>query len=59
VHTAYTAACRRANCLPRAQEFYQDLLRQHPEAKGIYGRLRRVAAAMAATPAGEETDDTR
>jgi hypothetical protein len=46
VHSAYISACTRVNELDRALAFYQDLAERYPKEKGLYGRIRRVQAAM-------------
>ncbi len=46
VHSAYIPACRRAEQLDRAMEFYQRLLESHPEEKSIYGRLKKLKNLM-------------
>jgi len=43
VHSAYGAACARAGELERAWKFYEELVGQHPEHKGLYGYQRRIA----------------
>ena len=48
VHSAYEAACARAQELERAWQFYNDLLAKHPEHKGLYGRLKRITKRMSA-----------
>jgi len=46
LNTAYIPACARLDDLERAWKFYHELLALHPQSKGIYGRLKRVRAAM-------------
>ncbi len=42
VCAAYTAACQRTDEENRATQFYEDLLKQHPEQKWIYGHLKKL-----------------
>jgi tetratricopeptide (TPR) repeat protein len=46
LHSAYLPACTRLKDLDRAWKFYHELLALHPEHKGLYGRLKKVQAAM-------------
>ncbi|NOY81035.1 MAG: tetratricopeptide repeat protein [Kiritimatiellaeota bacterium] len=60
VHSAYTAACRRAGRLERALEFYQRLLAERPEQKNLYGWIRRVERTLETTHAADaDPDSTR
>ena len=45
LNRSYIAAARRAGKLDEAHAFYLDLLRHNPEAKKVFGYLRRVARA--------------
>jgi tetratricopeptide (TPR) repeat protein len=42
LHSSYEAACRRTGGTERAINFYTTLLGMHPEAKGLYGRIRTL-----------------
>ncbi len=46
LHSSYEAACRRVGEAERAINFYQALLGQHPEAKGLYGRIKALQRAL-------------
>jgi len=42
LHSSYAAACKRMGETERAINFYTTLLGLHPEAKGLYGRIRTL-----------------
>lgn len=42
LHSSYEAACKRMDDTERAINFYTTLLVLHPEAKGLYGRIRTL-----------------
>ena len=42
LHASYEAACKRMGETERAVNFYTALLGLHPEAKGLYGRIRTL-----------------
>jgi tetratricopeptide (TPR) repeat protein len=42
LHSSYEAACRRVGEAERPIDFYQALLSLHPEAKGLYGRIKAL-----------------
>jgi tetratricopeptide (TPR) repeat protein len=42
LHASYGAACTRMGEIERAINFYTTLLGTHPEAKGLYGRIRAL-----------------
>jgi predicted Zn-dependent protease len=46
LHAAYLPACTRLGDCDRAWKFYHELLALHPQSKGLYGRLKRVQAAI-------------
>lgn len=54
IHSAYHAACKRIGRLERAWAFYHELIRLHPDAKELYGRLRGVQKSLrTASPPAE------
>lgn len=57
MHSAYTAACRRAGLLERAADFYQSLLTEHPEQKKVYGWLHRVNKQLETAGQSSVSDD--
>jgi tetratricopeptide (TPR) repeat protein len=50
LHSSYEAACRRVGEPERAINFYQTLLSLHPEAKGLYGRIKALHRALERAP---------
>jgi len=46
LHASYEAACRRIGETERAVNFYTTLLGQHPEARGLYGRIRNLRRGL-------------
>ncbi len=42
VHSAYGGACKRVGQQKRAIQFYNELIKLHPEEKSIYGRLNKM-----------------
>jgi tetratricopeptide (TPR) repeat protein len=46
LHSSYEAACRRIGAVERAINFYTALLGQHPEVKGLYGRIKTLHRAL-------------
>ncbi len=58
VHSAYTAACRRAGMLERALEFYRQFLAERPEQKNLYGWIRRVERNIETAHPAEPAPDS-
>jgi len=50
LHSSYEAACRRVGEAERAINFYQALLSLHPDAKGLYGRIKTLHRALERAP---------
>jgi tetratricopeptide (TPR) repeat protein len=50
LHSSYEAACRRIGETERAINFYSLLLGQHPEAKSLHGRIRRLRGSLEKGP---------
>lgn len=53
LHASYLAACRRTGVLPRARDFYFELLKLHPEAKSLLGRIKKIKSQL---PEGGDDD---
>ena len=46
LHSAYQAACGRLGDLERVINFYNRLLHEHPEEKGLYGRIKKIKSKL-------------
>ena len=50
LHSAYVPACKRAELLGRALQFYEELLEMHPDEKPIYGRIKHIKKILGVKP---------